>query len=77
LAGDKNDTQAALKVSETLSKGMLCVSQKYEGDKVRTAATLLEITIANTDQRLLAYWQYNELLSGRIFESAEDLNPCD
>jgi hypothetical protein len=77
LAGDKNDTEAALEVSETLSKAMRCVRQQYADNSARTAATLLETTIANADERLFAYWRYNELLSGRIFESVDDPSPCD
>jgi hypothetical protein len=76
LAGkNANDTEAALAVQETLSKALQCLRQS--GGDSSSATTLLEITIANTDERLFAYWRYNEALSGRVFESVEYPEPCE
>ncbi|MDR1910850.1 MAG: hypothetical protein LBQ52_00680 [Helicobacteraceae bacterium] len=77
LAGDSNDTQEALKAWETLSKGLNCLSEKYPDGGERTASILIETATTNTDERLFAYWRFNELLSGQIFEYNDDSNPCD
>jgi hypothetical protein len=77
LAGDQNNTELALAALEEMLRGLQCLGESYPDDSIRTATTLLEITIANTDERLFAYWRYNELLSGRIYESVDYPNPCN
>jgi hypothetical protein len=82
IAGHTKDPQKVEEARLAISRSSLCRLEQMDRfgisqSKFSDTGRYMERKAANTPERLEAYLRYNEALSGRVFSSIKDSNPCD
>ncbi|MDR2905987.1 MAG: hypothetical protein LBU73_08550 [Helicobacteraceae bacterium] len=72
IAGGQKDEKAAEIARAQMANALNCMRETFADRQSYDEASLfVELETTNTDERLFAYWRYNELLSGKTYNDSD------